>query len=138
MVLKIIENMAVALNNQFPECKIYSERVKSTETKPCFFIILDRFSEKKVLANRYNQVTDFIITHYIDDLKTNESLITTANSVKDILEKIDGIDAQSISYRIESDALVFSVTYSYFIYKIKEKNDIDKMADITVCEGVDE
>ncbi len=137
MVLKIIENIAIGLNSQFPESKIYSERVKSTETKPCFFIILDRFSEKKVLANRYNQVSEFIITHYIDNLKTNESLITVADGVKDILEKIDGIDAQSISYRIESDALVFNVSYSYFIYKMKETN-IDKMADITICEGVDE
>lgn len=144
MVLEIIKALSVNIKKEYENLDVYLEKVKSKVSMPCVFITIDSVYEEKILCNRYKQKVCLKITYFLDEyIKTNENLLKEANKIKNIIEKIGILNnyynSKNIEFKISENCLIFYVTYSYYVYKIKnETEEKDKMQYMEIKEEIHE
>ncbi len=123
----ILDSISIKINELFgDDYKIYTDNVKQGLEMPCFFIKMLPSNKKKLIGNRYENECNLVIHSMLDEENTEEY-----NDISDKLYELeyitllngDMLKGYGMRTEISDDVLLFFVTYKYFTYKNKAKDD---------------
>ena len=130
----ILDSISIKINELFEDdYKIYTDNVKQGLEMPCFFIKMLPSNKKILIGNRYENECNLVIHSMLDEANTEKY-----NDISDKLYELeyitllngDILKGYGMRTEISDDVLLFFVTYKYFTYKNKAKDD--DMENLTV------
>lgn len=112
------DSIISALDQHFPEVKIYGEEIKQGFKEPCFFVKLFPVSQDQLLGRRYQRSHSFDI-HYFAE--SNEELHDMAEQLYDKMELISlggsFIRSTGMRHEIVDGVLHFFVDYNFHLQR---------------------
>ncbi len=121
-----------ALSNAFGEdVAIYTEKVRQGLKRPCLFVEMDTFTEKRMVYERYLRTYPVKITYFPKEedipARTNAELDRALEKLFYSMGKIkkgsDVFNGSVMEARNDSKCLVFTVNYKTIITKTPEKDE---------------
>lgn len=123
----IIDGVSIKISELFgDDYKIYINNVKQGLEMPCFFIKMLPSNKKKLIGSRYENECNLVIHSMLDEANTERY-----NDISDKLYELeyitllngDMLKGYGMRTEISDDVLLFFVTYKYFTYKNRAKDD---------------
>ncbi|MGV8153426.1 MAG: DUF6838 family protein [Alkaliphilus sp.] len=126
MVNNIVNAIAIALRQEYPLAKVYTDAVHQGLVQPSFYIMTLQSSQEQKLGNRYYREHYFDI-HYFSD-SNNNAIHDVASALYGALEDIafldgDLIRASKTNYEIIDGVLHFFVHYNMHLMKVEVLGD---------------
>lgn len=133
MINGIINGICVALHRSYPDCTIYTEKVRQGLNLPCFFVANLSCDSRLSLGLRYFENRLFVV-RFIPKSDTNDELNSVMRDLPYILEyiSVDGDLLRGSDMRCEcvDGVLHFYINYNGFVYRVLDR--LDNMQDLEV------
>ncbi len=133
MINDIINGIANALHNEFgDEFEIVTDGVEQGFKEPCFFIQALSVNQERFVGNRYHKENFFAI-HYFSKENTTKDRMECLERLFECLEYIyigeesEMIAGTNMKYEEPDEVIVFFVNYNGFVYKNKERVEMENI-----------
>lgn len=129
MISEIITAISLRLNEVYPNITVTMEQVEQGLQEPCFFIEVLEPIRTPLVGQRWQQDT-LVDIHLFDSEAENIQFYTIAEELFAYLEYItlpDGnmLRGTSMHFAVNDGVLHFFVTYTVFLYRKKEKEQME-------------
>lgn len=123
-----------ALDQHFPDTRIYGDEISQGFQEPCFFVKLFPGSEKRIRGNRYKRYHAFDIHFFSNAEDINDDLHEMAEKLYSVLEYIDVngdfCAGTEMEHEIVDGVLHFFVHFNLFV--MKETEPLDEMDGLAI------
>jgi len=133
----IIDGMAKEFDKHFTDCKIYSERVPQSLSRPCFFIKSLTHSNVRQNPSIVSRSNSYCIHYYPEDINNSVTeCLDVMQTLYSIMEHIqlDGVPAKGVNMRgeIHDEILQFYVDYNVNLREVREYETMDTLESLKI------
>lgn len=136
--MNIVSSISKVLSRNYPECKIYKNKVEQGMCMPCFFVSHLEGTQEKQGKNIFERAYFMNIRYHTKNpIRTNlDEIGFELMGLLDLLidEEFKAF-GNNIRFEIVDDVLQFFVTYKVRLYKSKNYKE-NSMNDIIVNGGI--
>lgn len=133
MKQKLIEAIAIQIDEVFNNSTIYTNHINQNFKKNSFFIRITKNSEKPYLAKRFkvfNKIEIVYTPEETDDTskKLNEISQNLFESMKLLKYENGYINAENMECQIKDGILLFFLEYNFYIFRFEDTEKMEKLS----------